>query len=66
MVIKMELNGTNERVACEILALLKENDCTISQSEDILSFVQRYVRTSSTVQFSKEQFEDKYINHQIA
>ncbi len=62
----MELNGINERIACEILSLLQCNNCTISQSEDILSFVQWYVRTSSTVQFSKEQFEDKYINHQIA
>lgn len=58
----MELNGTNEKVACGILELLKENNCTIKQATDILDFVQRYIKANSTVQFDKEEYETEYVN----
>ena len=53
----MEINGTNEKIACEIISLLESHNCTIKQANEILCFVQEYLTLSSTVQFDEKVFE---------
>lgn len=56
----MKLNGTNEKTALEITRILAENGCTVEQSRSILSFVQGYVASHSTVQFDENVFLSEF------
>lgn len=58
----MELNGINEGVAFEILKMLEEEKCTVKQACEILSFVQKYLLGSSTVQFDRNAFVKEFIS----
>lgn len=56
----MELNGKNECIALDIIKMLYENKCTVRQSDEILSFVKKYILDSSTVQVDKKAYVEKY------
>lgn len=56
----MKLNGINEKTALEITRILAENGCTVEQSRSILSFVQGYVASHSTVRFDENVFLSEF------
>ena len=56
----MELNRKNECIALEIIKTLHENKCTVRQSDEILSFVKRYILDNSTVQVDEKAYVEKY------
>lgn len=56
----MKLNGINEKTALEIVHILAENGCTVEQCRSILSFVQGYVASHSTVQFDENVFLSEF------
>ena len=56
----MELNGKNECIALDIIKMLYKNKCTVRQSDEILSFVKKYILDSSTVQVDEKAYVEKY------
>ena len=49
----MEATKQNYQIAKEIIELLAKENCTVKQSEEILSFVGTTIRNTSTVQRSE-------------
>lgn len=49
----MEAIKKNFRIADAILALLAEENCTVTQATEILAYVSTEIRARSTVQYSK-------------
>lgn len=49
----METTKQNYQIAKEIIELLAKENCTVKQSEEILSFVGTTIRNTSTVQRSE-------------
>ncbi len=41
----------NFRIAKEIIRVLKENNCTIEQSDEVIEFVKQTIKKTSIVQF---------------
>lgn len=48
----MEATKRNYHIALQIIELLAKENCTVKQSEEILSFVGTTIRNTSTVQCS--------------
>lgn len=57
----MEATKQNCHVALQIIELLANENCTVKQSEEILSFVGMTIRNTSTVQCSA--FLAEQLNH---
>lgn len=49
----MEATQENYRIANKILELLAEENCTVQQADEILAFVARHIRTTSTVTWAR-------------
>lgn len=49
----MEATKQNYQIAEQILKLLAKENCTVRQSEEILSYVGMTIRNVSTVQFQE-------------
>ena len=46
----MQATETNFNIADEIITILAKNNCTVAQSNEILSYVSRKITESATVQ----------------
>lgn len=49
----MEATKQNYQIAQQIIELLAKENCTVRQSEEILSYVGMTIRNVSTVQFQR-------------
>ncbi len=49
----MEFTESNKQTAEEILKILQERNCTVTQSNEILAFVKQYIANHAKVQFDK-------------
>ena len=49
----MEFTESNKQTAEEILKILQERNCTVTQSNEILAFVRQYIANHAKVQFDK-------------
>lgn len=50
----MEATKKNDQIAQQIIELLAKENCTVRQSEEILSYVGMTIRNVSTVQVPKQ------------
>lgn len=58
----MEFTESNKQTAEEILKILQERNCTVTQSNEILAFVKQYI--ANIANHAKVQF-DKLIEYDV-